>query len=128
MRNITIIILAGTFFIFAGFAVPLKEQDVQKEIAKPKPIPAAVKDVLNKSCTGCHSEDGTILAKMKLNFTNWNEYSSDKQASSGQAICTEVTEDKMPPKKYLKKHPEVKLSDEEKAIVCSWTANLSAGK
>jgi hypothetical protein len=128
MRNISVIISAGACILAVGIANPMTAQGVQKEADKSKPIPAGVTAVLQKSCIGCHSEDGNMLAKMKFSFTKWNEYSPEEQASTGKEICEEVTDDKMPPKKFLKKHPEIKLSDEEKSIICSWTSGLSADK
>jgi hypothetical protein len=128
MRNIKTIISASSIFIIVCIANPIRAQVVQQEAEKSKPVPAAVTAILEKSCIGCHSDDGSTLAKMHFNFTKWNEYSADEQASTGQDICKILNKGKMPPKKFLKDNPESKLSDEEKSVICSWTTSLNAGK
>lgn len=128
MKNITLIVAAMAFFFTAGFSGTLTAHVAQKEPDKSGQIPAEVKHILEKSCIGCHSENGNMLAKMKFNFTEWNSYSADKQGTLGQDICKEVTENKMPPKKLLKKYPEARLSKEDKSILCSWATSLTGGK
>jgi len=124
MRNITMIISAGALFLMVATTNPMKAQDVQKEAEKAKPVPAAVTAILEKSCIGCHSDEGSTLAKMHFNFTKWNEYSSDEQASTGQDICKILNKGKMPPKKFLKKYPETKLTDTQKTTLCNWASQL----
>ncbi len=128
MKKIAIIISAGAFFIAVGIANPLNAQGVQKEVVKSKPIPAAIASVMERSCVGCHSENGNAFAKMHFNFTKWNEYSPEEQTSIGQDICKMVTKSKMPPKKFLKNKPEAKLSAAEKTVVCDWASELMPGK
>jgi len=124
MRNITLIISAGALLLIVCIANPLMAQGVQKEVDKSKPIPAAVTSIMERSCIGCHSDDGNTLAKMHFNFTRWNEYSPEEQASTGQDICKMLNKGKMPPKKFLKNNPEAKLSDGEKTTVCNWASQL----
>ena len=128
MRNIKTIISVSAIFLIVCIANPMKAQDVQKEAGKSKPVPAAVTAILEKSCISCHSDDGNTLAKMHFNFTKWDEYSLDEQASTGQDILKMVTKGKMPPKKFLENNPDGKLSEEEKSIICNWTTSLNAGK
>ena len=128
MRNIPVIISASALLITVCIANPLKAQTVQKVADQSKPIPENVAKIMERSCVGCHSEDGNKLAMMKLNFTKWNEYSSGDQASTATDICKQVTKNKMPPKKILKIHPEVILSDGEKSIICTWATGISADK
>jgi hypothetical protein len=128
MRNIKAIISVSAVLLSVCIANPMNAQDARKEVEKPKPIPSAVTAILEKSCIGCHSDDGSSLAKMHVNFTKWNEYSADEQASTGQDICKILNKGKMPPKKFLKNNPEGKLSEEGKLIVCNWTTSLNAGK
>jgi len=128
MRNIKTIISAISIFLIVCITIPMKAQGGQKEAEKSKPIPSAVTAILDKSCIGCHSDDGSALAKMHVNFTKWNEYSADELTSTGQDICKILNKGKMPPKKFLKNNPEGKLSEEEKSIICDWTTSLNAGK
>jgi hypothetical protein len=124
MRNIKTIISASAIFLIICIASPMKAQGVQKEAEKFKPVPADVTAILEKSCIGCHSDDGGTLAKMHVNFTKWNEYSPEEQASTGQDILKIVTKGKMPPKKFLKNNPEAKLTEAEKTTLLKWAEAL----
>jgi len=124
MRNVKTIISAVAVLLLICLANPMNAQDVQKEAGKSKPVPAAVTTILEKSCAGCHSEDGSTLAKMHINFTKWNEYSAEELKSIGQDIVKIVNKGKMPPKKFLKNYPEAKLTDEEEKAITSWAGQL----
>jgi mono/diheme cytochrome c family protein len=124
MRNIKTIISASIILLIVCIASPVKAQGVQKEAEKSKPVPAAVTAILEKSCIGCHSVDGSSLAKMHLNFTMWREYSAEELASTGQDIAKILTKGKMPPKKFLKKYPEAKLTEAEKTTLIKWAEAL----
>jgi hypothetical protein len=101
MRNIKTIISASAILLMVCIISPTQAQGVQKEAEKSKPVPATVTAILEKSCIGCHSDDGSTLAKMKFNFTKWNEYSAEEQ-----------------------NNPEAKLSDAEKTTICNWAGQL----
>lgn len=124
MKNVKTIISAVAVLLLICLANPMNSQDVQKEAGKSKPVPAAVTTILEKSCVGCHSDDGSTLAKMHVNFTKWNEYSAEEQASTGQDIAKILNKDKMPPKKFLKKYPDAKLTEAEKTTLIKWAEAL----
>jgi cytochrome c553 len=124
MRNIKTIISASIILLIICIASPVKAQGVQKEAEKSKPVPAAVTAILEKSCIGCHSADGSSLAKMHVNFTKWSEYSADELASTGQDIAKILNKGKMPPKKFLKKYPDAKLTEAEKTTLIKWAEAL----
>jgi mono/diheme cytochrome c family protein len=124
MRNIKTIISASAIVLIVCITNTMNAQDVRKEAEKSKPVPAAVTAILEKSCIGCHSDDGSSLAKMHFNFTKWNECSAEEQTSTGQDIVKMVTKGKMPPKKFLKNNPEAKLTDAEKTTICNWAGQL----
>jgi mono/diheme cytochrome c family protein len=102
----------------------MKAQGAQKECEKSKALPADVTAIIEKSCIGCHSDDGSTLAKSHFNFTKWNEYTAEEQTSIGQDILKMVTTGKMPPKKFLKNNPEAKLSTAEKQTISNWAGKL----
>ena len=124
MRNIKTICAASILLLIVGIASPVKAQGVQKEAEKSRPVPAAVTAILEKSCIGCHSDDGSSLAKMHVNFTKWSEYSAEEQAATGEDIAKIVNKGKMPPKKFLKKYPESKLTEAEKTTLVKWAEAL----
>jgi hypothetical protein len=124
MRNIKTIISASAILLSVCIASPMKAQSIQKEAEKSKPVPAAVTAILEKSCIGCHSDDGSSIAKTHVNFTKWSEYSAEEMASTGEDIAKIVNKDKMPPKKFLKKYPESKLTEAEKTTLVKWAEAL----
>ena len=124
MKNLKIIFSISAFIVLAFITSQVTAQAVQKETDKSKPVPAAVTAIIEKSCKGCHSDDGSSIAKMHVNFTKWSEYSAEEQTSAGQDIAKIVNKDKMPPKKFLKKYPEVKLTEAEKTTLTKWAEAL----
>lgn len=124
MRNIKTIISAGAIFLSVCISSPVKSQDTPKECEKSKAIPADVTAILEKSCTGCHSDDGGTLAKSHFNFTKWNEYSTEERTSIGQDMAKIVSKGKMPPKKFLKNYPELKLTAAETKTISNWAGQL----
>jgi mono/diheme cytochrome c family protein len=124
MKNIRTIISVGAILLSVCIANPMKAQDTQKEGEKPKAVPADVTAILEKSCTGCHSNDGGAMAKMHFNFTKWSEYSAEERTSIGQDIVKIVSKGKMPPKKFLKNYPDLKLTAAEKKTISNWAGQL----
>lgn len=85
-------------------------------------FPSEVKEVLKASCYDCHSKDASSKkGTLALNFDKWDNYKLSKRISKLDAICEEIEEGKMPPAKYLKGNSDKALTDEQKALICSWT-------
>lgn len=118
--GITIFALTGILIILAAFntAPDTTFSD------PPKNIPDSVWAVVEKSCYDCHSSDGNGMAKAKINFDKWDDYSSDKQVSKAQDICTELQKGKMPPSKHRKNNPETIPTDVEVARICTWVQQI----
>jgi hypothetical protein len=55
-------------------------------------------------------------------------YSPEKLAGKAEAMCKQVTKGKMPPSGFLKEHPDAKLTPEQVATICNWSASLKKGK
>ncbi|MBM3404665.1 MAG: hypothetical protein FJY10_07220 [Bacteroidetes bacterium] len=91
-------------------------------------IPDSVYVILKKACMACHSDQGTGLAKGKLNLSPWDGYSADRKVSKARAICKEMKAGTMPPRRFVAKNPEAQLTDDQIRIVCDWTASLSIEK
>ena len=65
-----------------------------------------------------HVEDG----RRELSFSEWGTYPQRKMARKLREICDQVEAGEMPLKSYLLMHPAAKLSDEDKRLICDWTA------
>jgi hypothetical protein len=64
---------------------------------------------------------------MKFNWEKLPEMSVTKQVSKLSKVVDKVEADKMPTSKYIKKHPDAKLSDEQKKTLIDWADNTAEG-
>ena len=115
-------------FISSLIINQLNAQTVKKDNASGKPVPADVMKIFTKSCSACHSEPGGSMAMSRLNFTNWDKYSPEKQADKAKAICDQVTKGKMPQKSFISKHPDAVVSAEGLNAICSWSQSIQIPK
>jgi hypothetical protein len=93
--------------------------------------------VIDRSCRDCHSND-TIWpwysnvapvswllvhdvneGRAELNFSEWGDYSPDKQRKLLKKSCEEVREGEMPMPIYTLAHPTAKLSGSNIEVVCN---------
>ena len=96
--------------------------------------------ILDRSCNDCHSNktrwpwysnvapvswfviDHVNEARRDLNFSEWGKYSSDDRRGQLGQLCELVTEGWMPLSSYTPLHPNAKLSDEDKRLICEWAS------
>ncbi len=101
------------------------------------PIPNEVREVLVRACYDCHSNltEWKWYSKVApisflithyvnegrehLNFTEWNDYTSDYDKVRKE-IWEEVSKERMPPYSYRVMNPKGKLSDEDKRKLRNW--------
>jgi Haem-binding domain len=107
-------------FLFAGI---LAASGQDKKDQAP-PIPDDVLKIFKASCMKCHNKDGRIMARIKLNFSNWNEYDPDTVAKKASKICEEITEAKMPPKSARESNPELIPTKEQVELICKWSGSF----
>ena len=95
---------------------------IEKPIVNPaSEVPENVQAIIKKSCWGCHNTDsGNDDAKEELDFKKLVDLSLMKQISAYKHIGETVEENEMPPKKFLEKYPDRKLSAEEKQVLIAW--------
>lgn len=89
-------------------------------------IPADVQAILTFSCTPCHTADGGLMAKAKLNISVWDKYSPEKQREKAAAIYSEVNKGAMPPKSAREKRPEIVPGKDQIAIIKKWAESFPA--
>ena len=100
--------------------------------------PAAVAEVLRRSCYDCHSHEtrwawyayvapaswkvahDVAEAREELNFSDWLSYRTDKRARLLEEVLEEVEEEHMPPGYYTVLHPDARLSAAELAQLRNW--------
>lgn len=111
-------------FIFACFLnIHVFGQDVEKQdsiTVKPMQIFQLVKP----SCMPCHSEQGREKPRNAVNFSVWEQYNPTEKKMLASSIREELTKGNMPPKGYLKSHPEVVLTEIQMNQLVQWCDSL----
>ena len=87
-------------------------------------LPDSVQKMVKRACMDCHTDDGNFMAKGKINFSTWEKYDADKQASKAQAMCKVLTKGSMPQKKWCENNPKDVPTQAEKDMVCKWANGL----
>lgn len=91
-------------------------------------IPDDLYRIFEKSCMGCHSKGGNLMAMTHLNFTNWDKYKPPKKASVAADICKMITKGAMPPKSARASNPGSIPTQAQINSICEWTKSLNAKK
>ena len=107
-------------FIISGINIA-SGQDVNDHAA---PIPDEINRIFKASCMKCHDSKGKALARIKVNFSTWTEYSSQEGAKKASASCSELVKESMPPKRSRKSNPELIPSKEQIESICIWAESL----
>lgn len=107
--------------LFVVIIVPISFAGSVKTKAKGSEMPANVKSIIDKSCFGCHNDNGKNQeAKDELNFSKYDGLTKIQKIGKLKAISKSVGEGEMPPKKFLEKNPDKKLSAIEIATLQDW--------
>ncbi|MGZ5436867.1 MAG: heme-binding domain-containing protein [Pyrinomonadaceae bacterium] len=98
-----------------------------------------VAKIFERSCNDCHSNrttwpwytnvapvswwtiDHVTHGRSHLNYSEWGKLERPDQEKSLQEICDEVLDGKMPLPSYLPMHPQARLSEQDKKVLCDWT-------
>lgn len=89
-------------------------------------MPHKVKAVFENKCFGCHNNDSrSDKAKDKLNFDKLSDLTKVDKLGTFNHIKQVLDEGKMPPKKFLEKHPEKGLTAEETLELTNWVKKES---
>ncbi|NOY51044.1 MAG: heme-binding domain-containing protein [Chlorobi bacterium] len=119
------IAIAAILMSFATAQKSSKPEKAQTTEENGFSIPDNVKSVLDRSCLNCHGIDGKGKAKIKWNYEKMPSYSKSKLISKLSKIEDKINNAKMPPPRFLKKHPDNRLSQEEKETLTNWASGLA---
>ena len=128
MKKVLLIVIAAFFLIaFSGFRnLPAtSSKNITQSQQNDFQVPEDIQEILDNYCLQCHGTEGSGKARFKWNFDKMSELKTSKMLSKLAKISDEVNEEKMPPKKYLKKHPEKAMSAEEKQSLTDWADRLA---
>ena len=143
LKIILFVLLVG--FIVIQFFQPEKtnEEITELHFFNQLEVPEEIQVLLTNSCLDCHSSqtrylwyhhvspvswfinDHIIEGREELNLSDWKNLSVLDQISALDEMCEEVENGNMPLKPYLLLHPDAKLSEEEKEMLCEWVKELS---
>jgi hypothetical protein len=108
--------------LFLRFTMPEREtfNDVNK-VTKFS-IPADIQPIIQKSCFGCHNQNGkNDKAKAKLLIDELEKLPKSKLAGKLSEITDAVKKGDMPPPMFLEKFPNAKPTDDEKQKLITWS-------
>jgi uncharacterized membrane protein len=122
MKRSGILLVIAAFIIAVFIQMKLnRESNVASEPMEEYKFPNKVKAVIDKSCYGCHSENGkSDDAKEALRWDMMSEYDKGKLVSVMDEIIEVIEKEEMPPKKMVEKKPEIKPTEKEYATLMKW--------
>jgi uncharacterized membrane protein len=128
MKKIAFSILISMSLIAAGafiFSPKLAIGSKKPVMASPGvALPDSIQKMVQKACMDCHADDGSSMARGKLNFSKWDSYDVDKQIKKANAMSKEITKNSMPPKKWRTNNPNDVPTQAEIELVSKWAKSL----
>ena len=123
MKKMTV--FAGIFLTFFLVSFLVKATD-KTSAEEPAMMPKKVQSIIENKCIGCHNTDSrNDKAKEKLDFKTLDGLGKIKKIGTYNHIVEALEKNKMPPEKFLDRHPEKKLSEKEAKTIIEW-ANKEA--
>ena len=84
------------------------------------------KAIIDQKCYDCHSPAGDDEeAKEELLWDELPKLDANDQVYALDDIIESIKKEEMPPPKYIKRHPEFKLSEKEAQILMEWADALA---
>jgi Haem-binding domain len=135
-------IALGVFLVVAqAFRIGKANPPVTADLSAPAPA----KEVLRRSCYGCHSNEtvwpwysdvasaswlvthDVHQGRAELNFSQWGTYRSAQRLKKLKQIGEEIAEGDMPPSYYIyPMHLSARLSAADHTTTTNWLASESA--
>jgi hypothetical protein len=140
-----ILIIAIGLLIIIQLIIPernISSASFPNDISTQYVVPANVKQVLEKACDDCHSNNtnypwytniqpvGWWLqhhvneGKRELNFNEFVGYPLKKQDHKMEELIKTVKEGEMPINSYTWTHKNAKLSEQEKELLLNWAQEI----
>jgi hypothetical protein len=124
--KVSAFLMSGTFVLgLFLFNITVKGQEALKTASA---IPDEVSKIVMVSCVPCHTSQGGLMSKSKLNLTEWDKYSPGKQKEKAAKMYSEVNKGAMPPKKARESKPELIPTREQLEIIKKWSESFPADK
>lgn len=132
-------------FICIQFIQPARNRNGQvlaTDITSTFTVPAKVQSILEMACYDCHSNNtrypwyaniqpgGWWLAKHirngkeELNFSDFGSYSRRRLINKLRSIENSIHDGTMPLSSYTLLHKDARLTNDQKALIITWTSEL----
>jgi hypothetical protein len=72
----------------------------------------------------CHSSSGGLMSRTKLNFTEWTQYSAEKQKARAEKMYSELKKGAMPPKSAREANPDIIPDKDQIDIIKKWSESF----
>ncbi|MFN5628905.1 MAG: heme-binding domain-containing protein [Bacteroidota bacterium] len=145
MKKKLLIIIGSLFLIIQLFPISKNQsKEYSKDISTIEKITPDVKNILEYSCSDCHSNNSNYpiyasiqpLAwwlqhhidegKEELNFSEFAGYSPRRRFHKLEEIKEQILENEMPLYSYTIVHTQAKLSEQQKSILINWVNSAMA--
>ena len=103
------------------FGLQAKGQDTTKTVSS---LPDEIGKIVLVSCVPCHTSEGGLMSKTKLNFSEWTNYAPEKQKEKAAKMYSEVNKGDMPPKKAREQKPETIPTKDQLDIIKKWSESF----
>ena len=127
MKKIVFFSKLFPIFLVSGLFLSNVRVIAQEAPKTGQPLPDEVDKIVTASCKSCHSSDGKLMAKSKLNFTVWTNYSPEKQKERAAKMYSELKKGAMPPKAARAKRPDLIPTKDQIEIIKKWSESFPAG-
>ena len=126
MKKTTTSLLLVLLFLVSGLFL-LNLSVTGQETSKVSPaLPDNVSKIVTASCMPCHTSQGGLLSRTKLNFTSWTQYSSGKQKGRAEKIYSVLKKGSMPPKSARETRPEIFPAKDQIDTIKKWAESLKS--
>ena len=106
MKRITPQFLSFLLLPFSGIFLSTFLLTGQEKTEVFTALPDNINKIVSVSCVPCHTSKGGLMSRSKLNFTEWAQYSPEKQKAKAEKMYSLLNKGDMPPKSARKDHPE----------------------
>ncbi len=136
------IVFTGIIIQFYSIDRSVKRVPKSYDIIHQEKMPEKAADLIVKACYDCHSNETQYPdyaayapvswyvefhvkeGRKNANFSHWKKYDKDQKNSILQNSIETLESGSMPLRSYISKHPEAKLSTEDRQLLIEWFQSL----
>jgi mono/diheme cytochrome c family protein len=129
MKRMNLFLLLSPVSLVFGLLIlslPAVCQDISKNVSSQ--LPDEINKIVNVSCIPCHTSEGSLMSRSKLNITEWTKYTPEKQKEKAAKMYSEINKGDMPPKKARENNPEKIPTKEQAEIIKKWSESFPPDK